>query len=175
MTRRRMFVFLAVIAALALSAAPAGAQEYPPDGPSAGVDDTTVTLGGQLTITGSGWQAGSQVTLTLFSEAQTLGTAQVGQDGTFSTTVTVPSDLRPGRHTLRISGTGEDGQPRTEDITLQVEPAAPPDDQPPRQQPPALATTGVNSWLGAAAGLGLLAAGAGALLAARRRQARHQG
>lgn len=174
MTRRRMTVCLAVIALVAMTAAPAAAQ-YPPEGPTAGVGSTTVSLGGQVTVTGSGWRAGSQVTITLLSNPRTLGTAQVDQDGTFSTTVTVPSDVPPGRHTLRLSGTGADGTPRTVDTRLQVKPAAPPDEAPPEQQPPALAATGMNSGLGAAAGLGLLVAGAGALLLARRRQARQQG
>lgn len=175
MLRRRLTMLLAAIAVVALSAAPAAAQEYPPDGTTGGVGTTSPVLGEAVTVSGSGWQPGSQVTLTLLSQPRQLGTAQVAQDGTFSTTVTIPDDVRPGRHTLRIAGTGEDGQPRTADIRLQIRPAAPPEDAPPDERPPALAATGADLGTGALVGLGLLAAGGGAVFAARRRQARSEG
>lgn len=173
MMSRRLGTFLTATAVLALLAGPAAAQ-YPPEGPTGGVDDTTVESGGQLTVSGSGWQAGSQVTLTLLSRTYHLGTAQVDGNGSFSTTVTIPRNARPGRHTLRMSGTGADGAPRTVEISVQIRPAAPPENTPPRQHPPALAATGANLGTGALVGVGLLAAGGAAVFAARRRQTRSE-
>lgn len=171
MTPCRASLLLVALSLLVLTAVPATAQEYPPDGPTAAVGEPTPALGEEVAVSGSGWQAGSEVTLTLLSQPQLLGTAQVDGNGDFSTTVTIPSDTRPGRHTLRVSGTGEDGVARTVDLDVQVRPAAPPEDPPPDEQPPALAATGANLGTGALVGLGLLVAGGGAVVTARRRQA----
>jgi len=172
MTRRRLAVCMAAITVLAVTAAPAAAQ-YPPSGPTGAVDSTTAPRGGTLTISGSGWQANSEVEITLFSHGQPLTTVVTDADGTFTTQVQIPSDVGPGQHTVRLSGTGQDGAQRSVDIRLQIQPAGPPEDPPSDEQPP-LARTGMSWGVGAAAGIGLLVAGGGALLVARRRQATQQ-
>ena len=177
MTRRRLAVCMAAITVLAMTAAPAAAQ-YPPSGPSGAVDSTTVSPGGTVTISGSGWQANSVVQITLFSHGQQLTTVRADGNGTFTTQVQIPSDVSPGQHTVRLSGTGQDGTQRSVDIRLQVQSDAPRED-PPRADPPSdgqppLARTGMSSGVGAAAGIGLLVAGGGALLVARRRQTTQQ-
>lgn len=164
---RRVFVLTAV-AVLTLTALPALGQDYPPDpgAGSAALSDTAVVPGQVITVSGSGWLPGSEVTITIFSTPRQLGTATVDGDGQFSTQVTIPSDLSPGEHTLRVEGTNADNEPRTVDVAVTVaEPGAAAD--------PDLAVTGEGSLLAGLMGIGLLGAGGGALVLARRRQATH--
>lgn len=166
--RRFMTASLLAVAMLALAAAPALAQDdYPPDpGPTAAVSDIVVVPGEAITVVGDGWQPGSTVTIDLGGAV--LGTAPVGQDGTFSTTVTIPANTRPGAHTLRISGTGADGQPRTVTIAITVVETA--GVGTPGVTPgTGLPTTGGQPLLALFAATGLLVTGSAAVLVARRR------
>lgn len=143
------------------------AQDYPPDAPSAGVSDTEVLPGQPITVTGDGWQPGSEVAITLHCPegyVRALGTATVAADGTFSTQVTIPEDAPPGECILRVTGVGADGQARTVDVTLTI---VAPDDPAPA---PALVTTGGPITIGAALAFVLLVLGGLALSVARRRQ-----
>lgn len=177
MRPRRLPALLALVALAALIAAPAAAQEepppedpppdYPPVAPQAAVDDVTPVPGEVITVAGEGWRPGTEVTATLFSEPRVLARTEVNDAGEFAVTVEIPTDVDPGRHTLRVAGVAADGEETHVDVALRVtEPA-------PESAPQAgMAATGMNSSLGAAVGLGLLAAGGGAVYAARRRQAR---
>jgi hypothetical protein len=100
---KRIAVF--AVAAIGLSAAPAAAQQYPPDEKSIAASDTTPCPGGATTITGQGFDAGSTVTLTL-DDTTTLGTPTVGADGTFGIEVTIPTTTATGQHTIKATGTG---------------------------------------------------------------------
>lgn len=152
-----------------LAAAPASAQDYPPDAPTAAVSDTTVAPGEPITITSEGWLPGSEVTITFESEPQVLATVQTGGDGAFTTQVTVPADATPGEHTLRLSGLDPDGQPRTVAIALTV-PGAAGDDAAAGVTPsPRLPATGTDALLAVGAAVGLVGVGAAAVAVARRR------
>ena len=65
--------------------------------------------GSQVTVSGSGFAPGSSVTVQAHSTPETIGTPTVGSDGSFSGSVTIPTDLAPGTHTVTASGTGWDG------------------------------------------------------------------
>lgn len=109
---------------VALAAGPSAAQVCYPigspactttiPGPVGGitVSDVTVTGGQSLLVTGDGFQAGSTATVTIESVEQTIGTAVVDAQGKVSTKVTIPTNLENGVHTIRIKGTGSNGQPR---------------------------------------------------------------
>lgn len=117
----RVFATLfTAIAVMALATGTAFAQ-YPPTATGGTtVSDATLAPGESLTVSGSGWEAGSSVTMTLFPDPVGLGTAAVSADGTFSASVTIPTSVSPGTHELRVSGTGADGQPRTSSTSLVI-------------------------------------------------------
>jgi hypothetical protein len=121
--------------------------------------DGAVTAGQQVTLSGSGYLAGSTVELTVYSTPVSLGQAVVGADGTFSATVTVPKDLANGTHHLVASGVDANGNPRylVVEITVSGGTAS------------GLAYTGFSALPYAGAGVLALLAGGGLLVASRRR------
>lgn len=69
------------------------------------LSQTRVPPGGQVTVTGSGFQAGEQVALTLpTSVPTTLATAMTDGTGAFSTAATIPVGLPFGPMTLTATG-----------------------------------------------------------------------
>lgn len=61
-----------------------------------------VAPGGSLTVRGSGFPAGSAVTVEIHSDVVTLGTTTVGAGGLFSVTGVVPATLPSGAHTVVV-------------------------------------------------------------------------
>lgn len=58
---------------------------------------------------GDGFEPGSIITIVAHSTPAVLGTATVGQNGSFATSVGLPSDLRVGAHHVIVIGTLKDG------------------------------------------------------------------
>jgi hypothetical protein len=79
-----------------------------------------VPPGGKITVTDTGWMPDSQVDLELHSDPVNLGSATVGDDGSFSKEVTIPADTPEGTHTIVITGTGDDQQPQTHSVEIKV-------------------------------------------------------
>lgn len=78
-----------------------------------------VTAGKKLAITGEGYQPGETVTVQLRPKkgaAIEVGTVQVSQDGTFSTSVTVPKNTKAGKYTVAVSQS--DGDEATATVTV---------------------------------------------------------
>jgi hypothetical protein len=73
--------------------------------------------GGQITISGDGFQPFSTIVLAIYSAPRILGTATAGAGGAFSKTLTLP-DAYLGSHTLVASGLDPSGEPRY--MTLSV-------------------------------------------------------
>ena len=89
-------------------AAPAEAQQYPPEEEGVQVSDTTVTPGQPITI--AGCCISGEGVITIESAPQVIGsTTGDPDDGSFSAQVTIPSDITPGTHTIRVSGEAFDG------------------------------------------------------------------
>ena len=65
---------------------------------------TIVRAGGSFVASGQGFEAGEDITLTLFSTPTYLGTVSADSAGAFSTVVTVPSGIPAGTHTLQAVG-----------------------------------------------------------------------
>jgi hypothetical protein len=103
-----------------LVATHASAQQYPPENPTCGVSDTTISPGDQVTVSGEDWQPGSTVTFTLQPEGINLGSASVGQNGEFSAVVTIPDSIQPGAHTIVCSGIDRNGDPIVVGIDVQI-------------------------------------------------------
>jgi LPXTG-motif cell wall-anchored protein len=116
---RKALIFAAcAVTGLLLIAGPASAA-YPPDAPSIGTSSSSIQNGGSTTVMGTGWQAGTTVALTIASTPQSIGTASVRSDGTFSQSVSIPC-LDAGTHTISGSGTGASGAANTASTTVAV-------------------------------------------------------
>lgn len=163
MTRTRTGLVLALAALVALTATPAGAQEYPPEAASCAVSVTTPVPGQTIEVSCNGWMPNGEVDVILLSQPRHVDTIAVNADGELTDAVTIPSDVAPGRHTLRLSGLNAQGEEQNVDIALNIQAAG--------AQQDGLATTGMSSGTGVMVGIGLLGAGAAAVYAARRRQA----
>lgn len=91
--------------------APAGLEPIacPTDPPSGGAATVTasaasVTVGGSLSLTATGFQAGETVDATLRSTPVALGAFEADAAGTLTATVTIPADVEPGDHTIELVG-----------------------------------------------------------------------
>jgi LPXTG-motif cell wall-anchored protein len=117
---RKVFVVAAcALTALLAVAGPAWAAAYPPDAPSIGTSSSSVANGGTTTVSGSGWEPGATISLSIASTPQSLGTAAVQSDGTFSKDVTLPC-VDSGTHTISASGTSSAGTADTASTTITV-------------------------------------------------------
>lgn len=92
-----------------------------------GYDGLPLTPGQQLTLTASGLPTGTEVVVEIRSTPQVLGTASVGDSGTFSLDVVVPADLEPGDHTLVAIATPPGGVASPVSIPVVVVAAPEPD------------------------------------------------
>ncbi len=84
----------------------------------------TPTENGQVTLEGSGFEPGSEVTFTIFSTPKHLGTTTTTALGTFKITFTLPAGLT-GTHRIEASGTDAFGDPLTLSTTVEIAAAAP--------------------------------------------------
>ncbi|QDZ15648.1 alpha-1,2-mannosidase [Humibacter ginsenosidimutans] len=75
----------------------------PPHRATLTVSESSVPAGGSLSVSGTGFAADSEVAMTLHSQPLGLGTATTNGDGSFVTTVTIPSQTAPGKHTLEAA------------------------------------------------------------------------
>ncbi|WP_101847150.1 ExeM/NucH family extracellular endonuclease [Zhihengliuella sp. ISTPL4] len=78
-----------------------------------------VAAGKKLQVTGEGYQPGETVTVELRpkkGQGVEVGTVQVRQDGTFSTSVTVPKNAQPGKYTVAVAQA--DGDEATATVTV---------------------------------------------------------
>jgi len=157
---KRIAHVLAVTVLLTLVFATPAFAQYPPAEPTGEVSDSTVTPCQTITVSGSNWESGSTVDISL--DGASLGSASVGPGGNFSTSVQIPCSLSPGTYALVLSGTDADGNLAT--VTSNITVLA------------GVTTAGTGANLGA--GLGLLAVllilGIGALLVSRRRRGEPQ-
>ena len=69
-------------------------------------DLTDLHPGDTITITGSGLPAGTTLDSILHSTPTDLGTVVAAADGTFTQTVTIPSDVELGAHTIEVTASG---------------------------------------------------------------------
>jgi cobalamin biosynthesis Mg chelatase CobN len=115
----------------------------------------SIAAGSTLTVQGSGFTPGETVQLWLHSTPRLLVATTADTSGTVSISATIPADVEPGEHTLRLLGIAS-GLEASSTITVTAATGA------------GLSSTGVAvaGWLGLAALL--LAAGAGFWLRARR-------
>jgi hypothetical protein len=90
------------IVVIAFVAGPALAQGYPPGAQTVEVSDSTVNPCETITVSGENLVPGITVQITF--DSQVIGSAVVGADGTYSTTVQIPCEAAPGTHVLSAGG-----------------------------------------------------------------------
>ena len=74
---------------------------------------TSVAAGGAVTVSCTGWQAGSTVGVVLTSDPVTLPSLTADSTGKLAGTITIPTNTAPGAHTLTLSGKDSSGANRT--------------------------------------------------------------
>lgn len=77
--------------------------------------------GGGFEVAGNGYKPDSDVGIFLFSDPSLLGTATAATDGTFSSTVQIPSGTPGGQHTIVVMGVSLDGELRMLSATVDVQ------------------------------------------------------
>jgi len=97
------------LTALFLLPSAALAQQYEGETDTLDVSTLEPVPGGAVTISGSGFAPGSDVTITIESTPQTLTTVSADADGAFTATVQIPADLSTGSHMLKATGVTPDG------------------------------------------------------------------
>jgi len=158
---RRIGIVVPIVAALGLAlASPAVAADYPPT-PQVSCRLTAVQAGGTVGVDGFNWLQNSNVALTFRSTPVLLGTAPTDSNGTFSTTLTIPSNATTGSHVIRGDGFDQNGQHAFATCALAITAGAAPGG--------GVAFTGTNVSLGLIILALLVAAGVGFLVASRRK------
>jgi len=100
-----------------------GGGTYPGTSCTLSTSDSTVVPGEDVTVSGSGYQSGTEYTITFHSTPQVLATGTVPADGSVTDTVTIPENAHYGRHTLSLIGLDADGGPRDLSSKIVVVPA----------------------------------------------------
>jgi LPXTG-motif cell wall-anchored protein len=162
---------LLLAAALVLAATPgvAQAQGYDGDGNFIAVSDTTVVAGGTVTISGCCFVG--DVTIDILSTPRRLGTATADGDGVFTATVTIPTDITPGEHTITATGQNADGSGTLVlRFPITVLGAGAADGVRAGTGTGALPRTGADAFPLAQGGLALVLVGAAAVLSVRNRR-----
>jgi hypothetical protein len=146
----KMTLAVLATAAVLVLTGPASAQEYP-DAAVITVSDSSLACPSEdFTITGSGFLPGE--TVDIFFDSEQVATVEADSDGTFTVTIAAP-DAPAGEHT--VAAVGESGSDDTATVTC-VTGAA-------------VAFTGANISMGLILLAALVAVGAVALYAGRRR------
>lgn len=117
-----------------------------------------VSAGDVIVVSGAGFSPGGSIDITIESTPILLKTVAADATGAFTTTVTIPSGLAPGGHTLKATGPDPAGGLRV--LSIAVTAAGPGG---------TLVRTGNEVVPLAAVGVAAVAAGAGTLLLRRRR------
>ena len=63
-----------------------------------------MTAGQEIVVSGQGFMGGSEVEIWLYSTPVQLATVNAADDGTFATTVRIPSGTTPGSHSIVAIG-----------------------------------------------------------------------
>ena len=112
---RGKLALIAAVAALGLSfATPAFA--YGPNAASVTTSTSSIGPGGSFTVSGSNFAPGGSVTIVLHSTPVTLAVTTADPTGSFSVSVTIPSDTVPGAHTIVATDTS--GDSASTDVTV---------------------------------------------------------
>ena len=163
----RALLPLGVLLAFVVVARPASAQYDESDG-ALQVSDTTVRPGQAVTVTGHGFDDGSEIIVMLLSTPRELGRTTANADGDFTIDIRIPSDVT-GTHTIRAEGTAPDGSSRVLAIPITIENTAATGGASGGGSGGGLALTGGNVLTLTVIGAAFVLVGAGVVTQVRRR------
>jgi len=126
---RRLGAALTGVLIVLAAAAPAWAQ-YPPNPPTCQVNDTTVTPGQTVQVSGQNWQENSSVDIRFRqgNDDQQYGPFPTDSQGSFSAPITIPADANDGPAQIVVGGDDQNGRRhvcRTQ-ITVDADGGGPP-------------------------------------------------
>lgn len=137
---------------------------YPPASSTVALSRSRATVGMQMSYEARCFKPGEQVTATVYSTPQRVGVLTADSTGAVKGSFTVPSNLKPGRHTLELAAaTG------TQSASFIVAPNAAAAGSASGDND-SLAFTGSDAAKTAGAGAVLLLGGGALIVAARRRK-----
>jgi len=167
-------------ASAAVGDCPTGSHYNPSVGCTANgasVDHRNFTPGGKGRLRAEGLRAGSRAALSVESTPRLLGNHTANGAGVVNAQFTLPSDLPAGEHHLVLRGTGENGAAIAFSVPITVQGgvvtesvAAAPISTVTTVSGSSLPYTGGEVGLIAVAGVALVAAGSGVVVAGRRRR-----
>jgi hypothetical protein len=114
-------VLLLVVLAQSGSARQNPNAVYGSSGATISISQSSVTAGGQVGVTGTGFAPHADVSLTLESRPIHIGRAHANRNGKFKATVTIPSRTPAGVHNIIETGRGSDGSRLTAEIAITVQ------------------------------------------------------
>ncbi len=118
-TSRLRLVAVLILGALAVPAG-ASAQSYQGQTGTLRVSDRTPAPGASVGVAGSGFAARSKVIISIESAPLQLAVTTADDAGAISTTVSIPTDIALGTHTLKATGITPDGATLVLSATLEV-------------------------------------------------------
>lgn len=160
-------VIAACFAVPALTAGLAAAATYAPTGGSA--SSVSGPPGSRITVSGSGFQPGSSVTVEFFSTPVVLGTTTADATGRATASVSIPSNAAEGPHTIELIGVNPSGAAITVSIPFTVTGGTTGTSSTGTVSGSTLATTGARVLGMGVVGLTLLATGGFFVYTSRRR------
>lgn len=108
--RRQILVGAVMFTLVALLPVASMAQEYPSRvGDLDTSSGSTVAPGEDVTISGSGFASGANVTITIESDPVVLGSTTADATGTIAAVIEIPASIPAGSHTLKATGRSADG------------------------------------------------------------------
>lgn len=138
---------------------------YPPANSTVALSRSRATVGMQMSYEARCFKPGEKVTATVYSTPQNVGVQTADATGTVKGSFTVPSNLKPGRHTLELAAaTG------TQSASFVVVPSAAAAGTSANADNGSLAFTGSDAAKTAGAGFVLLLGGGALIVAAKRRK-----
>lgn len=127
--RKRLAIVAAVVAVL-MTAIPAWAQ-YPPEQPTCQVNQTVVSPGESVEVSGDNWQENSSVQVRFHQRNvnQEYGPFPTDSDGSFSATITIPLEAQDGPAQIAVGGPDQSGERARCVVQVTVDTGSPPGDR----------------------------------------------
>lgn len=118
MLKRMVALGLMTVVAVA---APAAAQQYPPDENMVKTSAAALCPGDPLTVEAQIFTPSSTVDVRLVGDDDVMfGTTTADGNGVASFSGTIPDDQAPGDYTARVTGTGADGQELVLNASIEI-------------------------------------------------------
>lgn len=150
-------------------AQPNNPSQYPPNECGLQLGKSQAAPGEPVSVSGDGYKPNSSVSIEFRSAPVVVGSATTNAQGSFSTTITIPSTASAGQHTIAAVGVNANGTAREETAAITISAPASADRARADAAGSTLPRTGTAIALYTIIGLALIAVGVFAVMAVRRR------